>query len=104
MESFNEIMKDLRVLARANADVKKKLAVGLKACGAEKLRDVNFEDFPTDAAKEAELRSIMMKVSVTGEGISDVEALKEAQVGLAMGSGCPAAKDAAQLVITDNNF
>jgi Ca2+ transporting ATPase len=44
------------------------------------------------------------KVSVTGEGINDVDALREAQVGLAMGTGCPAAKDAAELVITDNNF
>lgn len=82
------------MLARANADVKRKLVIGLKACGV-KIGDIDEEELKLDdAAKLAKLRSMQTKVSVTGEGINDVEALKEAQVGLAMGTGSPAAKDA----------
>jgi len=43
-------------------------------------------------------------VSVTGDGINDVTALERADVGLAMGSGCSAAKEAADLVLTDDDF
>lgn len=50
-------------------------------------------------AKEAE-----RVVSVTGEGIGDVEAIHGAQVGLAMGSGCSATKANAELVLTENKF
>ena len=102
MERFKEIAASLKVLARASADHKKKLVIGLKACGIE-VGDV-FDALPDDKAKAAALRSMQAKVSVTGEGIGDVDALREAQVGLCMGTGCPAAKDACELVITDNNF
>jgi len=43
-------------------------------------------------------------VAATGEGINDVSALRSADVGLAMGSGCSAAKEAASLVLTDDDF
>lgn len=43
-------------------------------------------------------------VAATGEGINDVSALRRADVGLAMGSGCSAAKEAASLVLTDDDF
>jgi len=43
-------------------------------------------------------------VTVTGEGINDVRALDEADVGLAMGNGCSAAKEVADLILTDNDF
>lgn len=41
---------------------------------------------------------------MSGDSISDATALKMAQVGLSMGSGCTVTKDNADLVILDNDF
>lgn len=101
MDSFKEIMATLKVLARATAEHKKKMVVGLKACGVEVS---TIDEALADDDKKNKFKDMQAKISVTGEGVNDVDALKEAQVGLAMGTGCPAAKDASQLVITDNNF
>lgn len=70
----------MRVLARASAKDKHLLVVGLQ--GMQKPR----------------------VVTVTGEGINDMLALEVADVGLAMGNGCSAAKEKADLILTDSDF
>ena len=78
MDAFRNVIRELRVLSRASPLDKEILVKGLR-----------FMD---------------KSVAVTGEGIEDVGCLSAADVGLAMGSGCSAAKYSADLILTDNDF
>jgi Ca2+ transporting ATPase len=78
-QNFKQIAQRLKVLARSTPEDKFALIVGLQEIGAA--------------------------VAVTADGINDVGALKKANVGFCMGiAGCEVAKDAADIIILDDNF
>ncbi|SDI47344.1 cation-transporting ATPase E [Actinokineospora alba] len=61
----------------------------------------------TPAQKRAMVGGLQSKghtVAMTGDGVNDVLALKDADIGVAMGAGSPATRAVAQIVLLDNKF
>lgn len=69
-------------------------------------RGVTFGRVRPDQKREmiAALQSQGDTVAMTGDGVNDVLALKDADIGVAMGSGSSAARSVAQIVLLDNKF
>jgi P-type Ca2+ transporter type 2C len=78
VEQFREVAADTDVFARVDPEHKLRIIEALQQAGEI--------------------------VAVTGDGINDAPALSQADVGVAMGSGTDAAKDAADIVLLDDRF
>jgi calcium-translocating P-type ATPase len=77
-EELEKILPNIRVIARA---------------------------LPTDKSRLVRLSKRAGKVvGMTGDGVNDSAALKQADVGVAMGSGSEVSKEAGDIVILDDNF
>ncbi|MDH5597603.1 MAG: calcium-translocating P-type ATPase, PMCA-type [Cyclobacteriaceae bacterium] len=77
-EEIEKILSDIKVIARA---------------------------LPTDKSRLVRISKKLGKVvGMTGDGVNDSAALKQADVGIAMGSGSEVSKEAGDIVILDDNF
>lgn len=81
LQSDEDILKAVKtytVFGRVKPEQKKQIVLAIKACG--------------------------LKVAMTGDGVNDILAMKEADCSIAMGSGSDAAREASQVVLMDSDF
>ncbi len=77
-EDYRKAVREYTVFGRVKPEQKKELILAIKANG--------------------------QKVAMTGDGVNDILAMKEADCSIAMGGGSDAARQAAQVVLLDSDF
>jgi len=74
---------------------------------ADTLEDIAVFGRVTPHQKRAMVAALQSRghtVAMTGDGVNDVLALKDSDIGIAMGSGSEASRSVAQIVLLDNSF
>ncbi|QRV02106.1 HAD-IC family P-type ATPase [Arcanobacterium phocisimile] len=121
LEYFAEQNVTVKVISGDNAAsvgaVTRKLGVDSgQAVDARTLTEENFDSQVADnlvfgrvtpdqkRSMVASLQGAGHTVAMTGDGVNDVLALKDADIGVAMGSGAPATRSVAKIVLLDDKF
>jgi Ca2+-transporting ATPase len=110
------ITGDHAVTAQAIGDT---LGLGAGAISGAELRAISDDELrarlpelhvfgrvaPEDKLRLAQvMQGEGMIVAMTGDAVNDAAALKQADIGVAMGSGSEVSKQAARMILTDDNF
>jgi P-type Ca2+ transporter type 2C len=110
------ITGDHAVTARA---IGEQLGLGLGAISGAELQELSDEELsrrlpelhvfgrvtPQDKLRLARLMQEQgLIVAMTGDAVNDAAALKQADIGVAMGSGSEVTKQAGRMILTDDNF
>ncbi|MBQ6788647.1 MAG: calcium-translocating P-type ATPase, PMCA-type [Clostridia bacterium] len=107
--------KDYAVYSKS-AEIPQNMKLVLKSKTLHELSDAELTNIlpqiavisratPADKTRLVKIaRSLGNVVGMTGDGVNDAPSLKAADVGFAMGSGTDAAREAGDIVISDNNF
>ncbi|MEE8735937.1 HAD-IC family P-type ATPase [Bifidobacterium subtile] len=123
---FREQGVRCRVISGDNPATVGAIATQVRLCGDNPVRTMDARELPEDTAKLAQVldkvdvlgrvmpeqkKAIVQAlhrddhvVAMTGDGVNDTLAIKEADLGIAMGNAAPATKAVAQVVLVDSKF